>query len=131
MAAPKTILLVDDDKSFIESNKDLLEAYGYVVHYAYNGESGFKIAKDVHPELIILDVMMTYDTEGFDFARKIREEPCLSNNVKILLVSGITSVMKLKIKLAADNSWLPVDRIMEKPIDPAQLIEEVGNILSK
>ena len=58
MDTPKTILLVDDDKSFIESNKDLLEAYGYVVYCAYNGESGFKIAKDVHPELIILDVMM-------------------------------------------------------------------------
>ena len=127
MIKQRKILIVDDDESFVQSNSDLLEAYGYNVLKAYNGETGFQIAKMEHPDLMVLDVMMTYDTEGFEIARKVRDEPELKN-MKVLLVSGITREMHLPFPLEADETWLPVDRIMEKPIDPARFISEIEKV---
>jgi len=128
MSETKKILLVDDDKSFVESNTDLLEAYGYEICTAYDGASGFNIALREKPDLMVLDVMMAHETEGFEIAQKIRKEPELKN-MKVLLVSGITRQMNLQYKLEPNDSWLPVDRVMEKPIDPARFIAEVEKLL--
>ena len=129
MPEPKKILLVDDDKSFVESNTDLLEAYGYEIFSAYDGASGLETAIREHPDLMVLDVMMAHETEGFEIARKVREVPEL-NKMKVLLVSGITREKKLGYKLEPDSTWLPVDRVMEKPIDPARFIAEVEKLLN-
>ena len=128
MAESKKILLIDDDMDFVESNRDLLEAFGYEVFAAYNGTSGFETAKREHPDVLVLDVMMTYASEGIDVARKIKECPELQD-LKILLVSGITSDMDLPFTLERDETLLPVDRIMEKPIDPARFISEIEQVL--
>ena len=128
MSETKKILLVDDDRSFVESNIDLLEAYGYVIFTAYDGASGFDTALRERPDLIILDVMMAHETEGFEIAQKIRKVPELKD-MKVLLVSGITRQMNLNYKLEPNDSWLPVDRVMEKPIDPARFIAEVEKLL--
>ena len=130
MTVSKKILLIDDDKDFVASNTDLLEAYGYEVFSAFDGESGFQKAKKEKPDLIVLDVMMAYDTEGIEVARRLQIDPLLKG-VKILLVSGITKELKLPQSLKPDESWLPVTRIMEKPIDPCRFINEVKQILDK
>ena len=128
MTVSKKILLIDDDKDFVASNTDLLEAYGYEVFSAFDGESGFQKAKKEKPDLIVLDVMMAYDTEGIEVARRLQIDPLLKG-VKILLVSGITKELKLPQSLKPDESWLPVTSIMEKPIDPCRFINEVQQIL--
>ncbi len=128
MAREKTILLVDDDKDFVASNTDLLEAYGYTVFQAYDGTSAFLMAKSEQPDLIVLDVMMAYETEGLDLARKIRTDENLKET-KILLVSGISREMRLGFSLHPDDMWLPVTRVMEKPIIPTRFISEVQKMI--
>jgi CheY-like chemotaxis protein len=130
MESVKKILIVDDDVSFVDSNRELLEAYGYEVHSAFDGESGLRKARQVRPDLMILDVMMAYDTEGFEIARRIQKEPELAQ-MKLILVSGITREMKLPFKLTPDSTWLPVNRVLEKPIDPARLMREIDKMLKK
>jgi len=130
MSKTKKILLVDDDEAFVESNKDLLEAYGYEVFTAYDGMSGFEIALREHPDLMILDVMMTHDTEGFEIARKIQGSTELKA-MKVILVSGITKTMNLPFKLEPDSTWLPVNRVLEKPIDPPRIIKEIERALKE
>lgn len=122
------ILLVDDDESFIQSNKDLLEAYGYEVHAASNGSEGIKMAEALKPDLMILDVMMATDTEGFEVARKIRDNRELSK-MPIILVTGVMTAMGIPKTLVSDRKWLPVDRVLEKPISPSILVNEVQRIL--
>jgi two-component system, OmpR family, alkaline phosphatase synthesis response regulator PhoP len=124
------ILLVDDDKDFVESNRDLLEVYGYEILAAYDGTKGLELAKREHPDLIVLDMMMTYETEGSEVAKKIREDPEL-RHLKILLVSGASHVANFNHKLEPDAQWLPVDRILEKPIDPARFMAEIERLLNK
>ncbi len=128
MSDGKTILLVDDDVDFVESNKDLLEAYGYRVLVANDGASGLELAKKEQPDAMILDVMMATNTEGFEIARKIPELPELQK-MHVLLVTGISQDMHLPFDFGPDETWLPVDRVLEKPIAPARLLSEIQKVL--
>ena len=125
--APKTqtILLVDDDMDFVESNKDLLEAHGYRVLTASDGASGLALARQERPDLMILDVMMATQTEGFEVSRKIPESPEL-RAMRVLLVTGIRKAMHLPFRFERDDTWLPVSEILEKPVAPEQLLAEVA-----
>jgi len=125
MANPKhRILIVDDDMDYVESNKELLEANGYEVLTAHNGKAGLEVAKKEKPDLMILDVMMATNTEGFETSRKISEAPEL-HNMKILLVTGVRQEMDLPFKVEPDDTWLPVDQVFEKPIEPQLLLDEI------
>ena len=128
MSTARKVLIVDDDAEFVESNKDLFEAFGYEVYTAADGASGLEMARKVQPQVIILDVMMATDTEGFEIARKIPEAPELKNT-KVLLVTGITKALHLPQSLKPDETWLPVDRVLDKPISPDRLIHEVQKLL--
>ena len=129
MSELKKVLLVDDDVPFVESNKDLLEAFGYAVVTAHDGTSGLELAKTEKPDLMILDVMMATDTEGFEVARKIPQDPEL-RDMKVLLVTGVTKALHLPFQFEPDKTWLPVDRVLEKPINPKRLLSEVKKILA-
>ena len=126
----KKIVIVDDDAAFVESNKDLLEAYGYEVYTAYDGQVGLAMAKQVRPDLMLLDVMMASETEGFEVARKVPESSELKNT-RVLLVTGVTHKLNLPHPLQPDGTWLPVDRVLEKPISPDRLISELERVLKQ
>lgn len=128
MSTKEKILLVDDDDDFVRSTTDLLEAHGYRVISAGDGTSGLVLARQEHPDLMVLDVMMATKTEGFEVARRIPSCPEL-RNMPVLLVTGIRSEMKLGFRLEPDTTWLPVSRVMEKPIDPAAFVAAVGELL--
>lgn len=129
MSRPKKILLVDDDRDFLESNRIMLEACGYEIQTAENGKEAIAAAVKMIPDLMILDVMMTYDTEGLDVAREVRTHPEL-NAMKILMVSGIAHLKKLEKMPKPDEQWLPVDRVLEKPIEPSTLMAELEKLLA-
>ncbi|OGV62536.1 MAG: hypothetical protein A2498_15605 [Lentisphaerae bacterium RIFOXYC12_FULL_60_16] len=129
MSEHRIVLIVDDDEAFAQSNRDLLEAYGYEVHVAHGGSEGLAMAKRIRPDVMILDVMMASDTEGFEVARKIPESPELSR-MGVLLVTGVVKALHLPGVLKADDTWLPVDRILDKPIPPARLMAEIERVLA-
>jgi CheY-like chemotaxis protein len=130
MSGPHKVLVVDDDVSFIESIRDLLDAYGYVVLSAQDGASGIEVAKVERPDVMILDVMMKTDTEGLDVARRVRDIPELAG-MGVVLVTGVTKALHLPRDLAPDEHWLPVDRVLEKPVSPDMLIRELERVLQK
>ena len=125
MSTGKKILLVDDDVDFVHSNKELLETHGYSVLTAHNGNDAMEVAKKNRPDLIILDVMMTTDTEGFDVSRKLQDIPALKG-VPVILLSGIRKAMSLPFKFEPDSEWLPVKVVLEKPVRAETLLQEVG-----
>ncbi|MFA6134478.1 MAG: CBS domain-containing protein [Phycisphaerae bacterium] len=130
MSGKQTILLVDDDVDFVKSTTDFLEAHGYTVLSAHDGEAGFELARKKRPDLMILDVMMATKTEGFEVARKIPECPDL-RTMPVLLVTGVRREMQLGFRLEPDETWLPVSRVMEKPIDPGVFIATVEELLRR
>ena len=68
LLVPTTVLIVDDHPSFRATARFLLEAEGFeVVGEAADGTSGIRAARDLHPELVLLDVQLP-DTDGFAVA---------------------------------------------------------------
>ena len=80
-----TVLIVDDHPSFRASARLLLEAEGFdVVGEAEDGGSALTAAKELRPELVLLDVQLP-DTNGFELAPKLLE---LNGHIDVVLVSS-------------------------------------------
>jgi CheY-like chemotaxis protein len=120
----KKILIIDDDASFVEAQSMLLEARGYSIISAENGTIGFEKAQKEKPDLIILDVMMTSKTEGFNVARSLRDN-FETKLIPIVMVTGIRRDMNLPFGFEKDDSFLPVKTVLEKPVKPEALIKAV------
>lgn len=128
MSKPK-ILIVDDDIDFVEINKTILEKANYEVVTAYSGKEGMEKAKREKPNLIILDVMMTDRTEGFYTSRELRQDFNLKG-IPIIMLTSIHQFEK-SFRFAPDETWLPVDVFLDKPLKPEKLLEEVNRWLKK
>lgn len=124
------VLIVDDDKDFVEINKTAFETAGYEVLKAYDGEEGFQKASKGKPDAIVLDVMMKTKTEGFDVAQKLHKDEA-TRLIPVLMLTGIRQEMKLPFTLEPDDDYMPVVEFIEKPITPERLIEKVKQLLEK
>jgi CheY-like chemotaxis protein len=125
-----TILIVDDDADMVEATADLLKVKGYTTLSASNGAEGYAKAKTAKPDLMLLDVMMAYDSEGFEIARKLKEDPA-TKNIPVIIVTGIRRAKALPFGFEPDDAWLPVKAVLEKPVKPDELIKAVEEALKK
>jgi CheY-like chemotaxis protein len=121
----KTVLVVDDDSVFAESVTVVLETR-YEVLTAGNGTEAFERIAERKPDLIILDVMMDYMSEGFDVARKLRGDPA-TKDTPLIMLTGVDQ--RFDYRLEQDESWVPCDRFLEKPVEPEKLLAEVSALL--
>jgi two-component system, OmpR family, alkaline phosphatase synthesis response regulator PhoP len=125
----KKILIIDDDPDFVDSITAVLEARDYKVESAPDGTKGFKKAKEIIPDLIILDVMMTKNTEGFEVSREFQKDKDLKS-VPIIMITGIREQMNLAFGFEPDSTWLPVKAVLEKTIKPDQLLAKVAEFIN-
>ena len=119
------VLIIDDDPEFVEATSTLLDAQGYEVVSAPNGKVGIAKAQAERPDIILLDVMMTRDTEGFEVARELNKDQQLKN-IPVIIVSGIKKEMNLPFGFESDDAWLPVKGVLEKPVKPNVLLKTVA-----
>ena len=126
----KKVLIVDDDSDFVEAISTLLEAKGYEVVSAPEGKTGFSLAKNEAPGLILLDVMMTSKSEGFDVAMQLKNEEA-TKDIPVVLVTGIKRDMNLPFGFEPDENWLPVKAVIEKPVKPDVLLKTVEENIKK
>ena len=122
----KKVLIVDDDVDLVEAMSTLLEAKGYQVVTAPNGQEGFKKAKEVSPDIMLLDVMMTSKTEGFDIARNMQSDKS-TKDIPVIMVTGIRKDMNLPFGFEPDSDWLPVKALLEKPVKPEVLLKTIAD----
>lgn len=126
----KKVLIVDDDVDLVEAVSILLETKGYVVISANSGEEGFKMAKAQSPDLMLLDVMMTHKSEGFDIARNLKNDK-ITKDIPVVMVTGIKKEMNLPFGFEPDDEWLPVKAVLEKPVKPEALLKTVEEFIKK
>ena len=122
----KTVLLVDDDADFVEMHGKLLAEHGYQVLSAFCGRECLELLHDRKPDLIILDMMMESEVVGFHLSRELRN----CEHTKTIPLVMITSVNEtIPFRVEPDQTWLPVDALIEKPVDPQLLLDVVDKIL--
>jgi CheY-like chemotaxis protein len=124
----KKILMIDDDPDFIASVENVVTARGYKFDSALNGEDGIKKAKVYLPDLIILDVMMTKNTEGFEVSRILPQDETLKS-IPVIILTGIRDKMNLVFGFEPDSTWLPVKAVLEKTIKPDQLLAKIEEFI--
>ena len=129
----KTVLLVDDDVDLLDINRITLEAEGFDVVTAENGGDAMRIATTRHVDVAILDVMMTTPTEGFLLARALRQDE-RTKNIPLLMLTSVNAEHEAEgssLRLTdrdRDAQWLPVDKFVDKPVKPEDLVSMVRTL---
>ena len=120
----KKIMIIDDDIDLVESLRLILEHAGFEVIDAQDGNKGIEKVRNEHPDLVILDVMMGSQDEGFFVAYEIRKES-ESADLPIIMLTAVGQETGFTFDKEKDQDFLPVNEFLEKPIDPDRLIEVV------
>jgi DNA-binding response OmpR family regulator len=124
----KKILIIDDDPDFVEAMTIVLEANGYTVISATDGQQGYERANSDLPDLMLLDVMMTYDSEGFELARKLKNDTT-TKQIPIIVITSISRAEDLPFGFESGDDWLPTKNILEKPVKPQELLSAIDDAL--
>ncbi|MFV2067210.1 MAG: response regulator transcription factor [Pirellulales bacterium] len=117
----KKILIVDDDYEIVESLRMALEANGYSVLIARDGNQGLAMAEREDPDLVILDMMMP-KRSGFLVLEKLRRTRPIPMRV-IMITANEGSRHK------AYAEMLGVDDYIRKPFPMDRLMESIGRLL--
>ena len=117
----KKILLIEDEVSIAELQRDYLEINGFTVDIQHHGEDGLQQALKGNYDLIILDIMLP-GISGFDICKQIRAV----HNIPILFVSAKKEDID-KIR----GLGLGADDYITKPFSPSELVARVKAHLSR
>jgi two-component system alkaline phosphatase synthesis response regulator PhoP len=117
----KKVLVVDDDAKTVELVKLYLNRDGYRVYTAYNGNDALQQARDVHPDLIVLDLMLP-GISGLEVCRILRRE----SDVPIIMLTALTTDDDRLTGLD-----LGADDYVTKPFSPRELAARVRAVLRR
>lgn len=112
------LLLVDDDVDIVEFLSYNLKTEGFNIYTAYNGVEALKVALNVNPQVVILDIMMP-EMDGIETCMKLREMPLMKNSL-ILFFSARGEDYSLIAGYEAGG-----DDYIQKPIKPKVLISRL------
>jgi len=122
----KTVLVIDDDPDFVGFVDIILSANGYRVCTAEGADEGLSLARAVHPDLIMVDLMMSYKLAGNTVTRELARDPAL-RDIPVLMVSAIVSDRDDAILPRGEDAH--VDAFMVKPLDPSELLARVAELV--
>jgi len=120
----ETILIIEDDTDIQELVQYNLERQGYKVIAAADGETGFKLALQTNPDLVLLDIMLP-GIDGLSVCRRLRENNDTRHLPIIMLTArGEESDVVVGLELGADD-------YVTKPFSPKELIARVRAMLRR
>lgn len=123
MDTGKTILLVDDDLTLREMYEERLKMEGFTIVQASNGEEALSKAKDVKPNIILLDIMMP-KINGFDVLKDLKANPELKDIPVIILTALIQDVDRVQ-----GNKLGAADYIVKSETMPGEVIAKIRNAM--
>lgn len=109
------ILVVDDNPDNAHIIRDYLEAKGYPITVAYNGDDALTAFEKVHPALVLLDVMMP-GRDGWQVCREMKQHATLGKTVRVVMVTALDDWVNKRQALQTG-----ADDFVEKPFELARL----------
>ena len=127
MASSLKILIIDDDQDYRASTRSLLEGHGYMVLEAFSGRDGLRKIVEQKPDIIVLDVMMECDSEGYGVNQAIKYQDAYEEyrNIPILMISSIDSSPDELFAMAGEVDMVRPDFYLTKPLDIPKFLEVV------
>lgn len=122
MPPGKKLIVIDDDPTLVAYLVGVLRKAGYDVSFAHNGREGLEVAKQVRPDLVLLDLAMPV-MHGFQVCTAIRGDPDLKG-VPIVAMSGKSYAVDLKTAKAEG-----ADLYLVKPLTKDQLLDAIERFL--
>jgi len=122
MSEKKRILVIEDEEAMVDLVKMRLEANGYEVITAYDGQEGLDKARKLEPDLIILDLMLP-KMDGYKVCGLLKADTRYS---KIPVVMFTAKVQEDDVKLGKE---VGADAYITKPFEPQTLLGEIEALL--
>ena len=116
-----TVLVVDDEASIVNTVKAYLEPEGFTVHAAFDGPTALKASRTLHPDLVVLDIMLP-GLDGNEVLRRLRQE----SDVYVLMLTAKTGEMDKVVSLSVG-----ADDYLTKPFSPRELVARIKAILRR
>ncbi len=128
------ILIIDDDPDIVDSLTMILEAGGYQVSAKPDTDNLIRDVMEFNPDLIILDIIFPEDPQaGFKAARVLSKNEKVQG-VPVLVLSAVNQRSNLSFGFSETDiseDFMPVKGFLEKPVEPAALLEKVGKLLGR
>jgi CheY-like chemotaxis protein len=134
MAKPATILLVDDDKDFLELERRILESRGYKVISFSDTQAALDALGAAGPAetpvLVVTDLMMKALDSGFTFARALKADPRTAA-LPVIIVSAVSSQKGFDFRPRTDSDLaaMGANAFFDKPVAPEALLAKVKELL--
>ena len=122
MRTPARVLIADDNPANVDILQTRLAVHGYEILTAADGEEALALAREKHPDLILLDVMMP-KLDGFEVCRRLKADPSLPF-MPVILVTARAESKDVVTGLEAG-----ADEYLTKPVDQAALVARVKSML--
>ena len=119
-AASKTqILVVDDNPDNAHIIRDYLEARGYPISVAYDGEEAMTLFAKIRPSIVLLDVMMP-GRDGWEVCREMKLDPARAKQIRVIMVTALDDWVNKRQALQTG-----ADDYVEKPFELSKLAATV------
>ena len=118
------ILVIDDEENIVELLQFNLETSDYEVDYSYDGFDGFLKAKEIKPDLILLDWMLP-NISGIDVLKKIREDKDLKDTPVIMLTAKNMESDKVEGLVGGADDYIT------KPFSIKELLARISSVLRR
>ncbi|MEI8242380.1 MAG: response regulator [bacterium] len=126
------ILIIDDDVELANHTALFLRQKGHVVTLLHTSENALPRIISDPPEIILLDVMFPDNPVfGFDLARQIRRVKGLQK-LPIILLTSVNQQFPMDFSSKdIDPDWMPVQDLLEKPVEPSVLLAKIDELLKR
>ncbi|MBU0587726.1 MAG: response regulator [Gammaproteobacteria bacterium] len=120
------VLITEDQPDIRKLIRMTLEFEDYELHEADNGADGLRLAQQLKPSIVLLDVMMPGELDGYQVCEKIKKDPTLGQKTKVVMLTARGQQSDLQ-----QGQRAGCDAYLTKPFSPLELLELLEKLVAQ